>query len=193
MIRLASPADAISRFEELATMQRADFRSDAAALTMDQPPEAAALKAALRSQTPSFVASLEDEPAGYGSVRRWTETGNVVIQLLDVWAAPGSARTAVEEALFSRGVVVGLASAVLHDGFVEIDDVQVDPDWQRQGIASSLMALLFRRIRERSELPVRLHTEGHDPAGALTLYESLGFRVVARHHRMRTRPVQVTS
>jgi len=33
--------------------------------------------------------------------------------------------------------------------------------------------------------PVRLHTEGHDPAGARSLYERLGFVTVREHHRFR--------
>ncbi len=33
--------------------------------------------------------------------------------------------------------------------------------------------------------PVRLHTEGHDPAGALRLYQRHGFAIVGRSHRFR--------
>ncbi|MEV4282959.1 GNAT family N-acetyltransferase [Actinoplanes xinjiangensis] len=63
----------------------------------------------------------------------------------------------------------------------EVEDVAVDPDFQRRGLAS---ALLTRALTDLGG-PARLRTEGHDPAGARTLYEQLGFRVVSRHHRYR--------
>src|SRR5690348_8501354 len=63
----------------------------------------------------------------------------------------------------------------------EVEDVAVDPDFQRRGLASALLA----RALERLGGPARLRTEGHDPAGALSLYERFGFRVVSRHHRYR--------
>jgi mycothiol synthase len=81
--------------------------------------------------------------------------------------------------------VVGLASATLRPQCAEIDDVQVDPGWQRRGVASALLVELRTRLARRTSLPVRLHTEGHDPAGALSLYEHQGFSVVATHHRLR--------
>jgi mycothiol synthase len=63
----------------------------------------------------------------------------------------------------------------------EIEDVAVDPDFQRRGLAS---ALLTRALADLGG-PARLRTEAHDPAGARTLYERLGFRVVTSHHRYR--------
>jgi mycothiol synthase len=63
----------------------------------------------------------------------------------------------------------------------EIEDVAVDPDFQRRGLASALLA----RALEKLGGPARLRTEGHDPAGARRLYEGFGFRVVSRHHRYR--------
>ncbi|MEU4620327.1 hypothetical protein AB0G04_10170 [Actinoplanes sp. NPDC023801] len=51
----------------------------------------------------------------------------------------------------------------------------------RHGLASALLA----RALVNLDGPARLRTEGHDPAGALTLYERFGFRVVSRHHRYR--------
>ncbi|WP_430785511.1 GNAT family N-acetyltransferase [Actinoplanes sp. G11-F43] len=63
----------------------------------------------------------------------------------------------------------------------EIDDLQVDPDFQRRGIASALLGRALTRIGG----PARLRTEGHDPAGARSLYERFGFRVTESHHRYR--------
>ncbi|SFE91541.1 Acetyltransferase (GNAT) family protein [Actinoplanes philippinensis] len=63
----------------------------------------------------------------------------------------------------------------------EVEDVGVDPDFQRRGLAS---ALLTRALADHGGA-VRLRTEAHDPAGARTLYERLGFRVVSSHHRYR--------
>jgi mycothiol synthase len=63
----------------------------------------------------------------------------------------------------------------------EVEDVAVDPDFQRRGLASALLA----RALERLGGPARLRTEGHDPAGARSLYERFGFRVLSRHHRYR--------
>lgn len=81
--------------------------------------------------------------------------------------------------------LVGLASATLWPLVAEIDDVQVHPDWQRRGTATGLLVDLARRIRERTASPLRLRTAAEDPAGARSLYERLGFRVVETHHRQR--------
>ena len=88
-------------------------------------------------------------------------------------------------AVDETGAVVGLASATLSPRCAEIDDVQVDPNWQRRGLASALLTELAARLARRTTLPVRLHTEGHDPAGARSLYERLGYTVTATHHRLR--------
>jgi mycothiol synthase len=74
--------------------------------------------------------------------------------------------------------VVGFVAVVPTPACVEIDSVGVDPDFQRRGLAT---AMLTRAL----STPVRLHTEGHDPAGARSLYERLGFRVVREYHRYR--------
>lgn len=81
--------------------------------------------------------------------------------------------------------LIGLASAEIAERHVEIDDVQVDPSWQRRGVATALVSELLKRLSDRTALPVRLHTEAHDPAGARSLYERLGFVVVTTHDRYR--------
>ena len=68
---------------------------------------------------------------------------------------------------------------------VEIEDVQVDPDFQRRGLATAMLARTLTMLVERDASPVRLHTEGHDPAGARSLYERLRFQVVREYRRYR--------
>ena len=67
----------------------------------------------------------------------------------------------------------------------EIEDVQVDPGFQRRGLATALITQTLAGLAEREAGPVRLHTEGHDPAGARSLYERLGFQVVREYRRYR--------
>jgi ribosomal protein S18 acetylase RimI-like enzyme len=67
----------------------------------------------------------------------------------------------------------------------EIEDVQVDPGFQRRGLASALITQTLAGLAEREAGPVRLHTEGHDPAGARSLYERLGFQAVREYRRYR--------
>jgi mycothiol synthase len=81
--------------------------------------------------------------------------------------------------------LIGLAAANISERNAEIDDVQVDPAWQRQGVATGLVSDLVTRLAARTAQPIRLHTESHDPAGARSLYERLGFAVVSTHHRYR--------
>lgn len=76
--------------------------------------------------------------------------------------------------------------AARHDAMrAEIEDVQVDPEFQRRGFASALLAATLTVLAERNAGPVRLRTESHDPAGARSLYEHLGFGVVGEYRRYR--------
>jgi ribosomal protein S18 acetylase RimI-like enzyme len=68
---------------------------------------------------------------------------------------------------------------------IEIEDVQVDPDLQRRGLATAMLTRTLTMLAAQDACPVRLHTEGHDPAGARSLYERLGFRVVGEYRRYR--------
>jgi ribosomal protein S18 acetylase RimI-like enzyme len=81
--------------------------------------------------------------------------------------------------------VVGLVAVNRTPDRVEIESVQTDPDLQRRGLATAMLTRALSTLIEQGAGPIRLHTEGHDPAGARSLYERLGFRVVREHGRYR--------
>lgn len=81
--------------------------------------------------------------------------------------------------------IIGFVASIVHATHAEVDDVQVDPDWQRRGLASALLIRNLELLAARGVRPIRLHTEGDDPAGALSLYRRLGFDVVREYHRYR--------
>jgi len=68
------------------------------------------------------------------------------------------------------------------DGFAEISGVCTHPDHRGGGLAAGLIRLKAREILARGETPF-LHSWA-DNAGALKLYESLGFRARAAIHVM---------
>ncbi|SDT01236.1 GNAT family N-acetyltransferase [Actinoplanes derwentensis] len=78
----------------------------------------------------------------------------------------------------TAGDRIAAFAAVVGD---EIDDLVVDPDFQRRGLASVLLSRALTRLGGTA----RLRTEAHDPSGARTLYERFGFQVTAAHHRYR--------
>jgi predicted GNAT family acetyltransferase len=59
-------------------------------------------------------------------------------------------------------------------GFTEVSGVCTLPDYRGRGYAGGLMRLVAARILARSETPF-LHVYA-DNAGAIALYEALGFR-----------------
>ncbi len=85
----------------------------------------------------------------------------------------------------AAGRVVGFVAASRTPARAEIEDVQVDPDFQRRGLATAMLTRTLSTLARQGAGPIRLHTEGHDPAGARTLYERLGFQVIREHHRHR--------
>lgn len=60
-------------------------------------------------------------------------------------------------------------------GFAEVSGVCTHPDFRGQGLAAALMHLVATRILARGETPF-LHAYA-DNAGAIALYERLGFRL----------------
>lgn len=81
--------------------------------------------------------------------------------------------------------IVGFVATIDAPHRAEVDDVLVDPDFRRQGIARSLLTANISLLRKRGVDRIRLHTEAHDPAGARSLYETLGFFVVREYRRYR--------
>jgi mycothiol synthase len=81
---------------------------------------------------------------------------------------------------------VGFVASARRDGFMEVREVSVHPDWRRAGIARSLLTSLLSRLQQRDDFHiVRLHTNGEDVSGARSLYERVGFSEVRRHFRYR--------
>jgi mycothiol synthase len=81
--------------------------------------------------------------------------------------------------------VVGFVAASHTPARAEIEDVQVDPDFQRRGLATAMLTRTLGTLTRQGIGPIRLHTEGHDPAGARSLYERLGFQVFREYGRYR--------
>lgn len=61
-----------------------------------------------------------------------------------------------------------------------VNAVGVLRDWRRKGIGRALVAESLRVLRDAGMTSARLGVDAENPHGALGLYESLGFRVVAR-------------
>ena len=82
------------------------------------------------------------------------------------------------------GALVGLTAATITDRYAELDDLQVDPRWQRRGIAS---ALLSGRSRESPSDPLAgsAADRGRRPCRHAEVYSRLGFEVVAVYGRYR--------
>ncbi|MEV0979441.1 GNAT family N-acetyltransferase [Streptomyces sp. NPDC049915] len=77
------------------------------------------------------------------------------------------------------GTLVAMAGERLHPpGWTEISAVCTDPAFRGQGLATRLIRAVAHGIRARGETPF-LHTGAHN-AGAIRLYESLGFRLRRR-------------
>jgi len=81
--------------------------------------------------------------------------------------------------------IVGLVASNITPARAEVEDVQVDPDLQRRGLATAMLGAHIAKLARRTPAVIRLHTEGHDPAGALSLYRGLGFEIVRTHHNYR--------
>ncbi|GGV03956.1 hypothetical protein GCM10010260_46150 [Streptomyces filipinensis] len=77
------------------------------------------------------------------------------------------------------GALVAMAGERLHPpGWTEISAVCTDPAVRGEGLATRLILAVAHGIRERGETPF-LHTSAGN-AGAIRLYESLGFRLRRR-------------
>lgn len=74
-----------------------------------------------------------------------------------------------------EGRLVAMAGERMRtDGYCEVSGVCTHPDFQGRGLAGALMSIVCERIIARGETPF-LHSYAHN-AGAIGLYDSLGFR-----------------
>ena len=85
--------------------------------------------------------------------------------------------------------VVGLVLCHIRNEVGTVDEVEVRQAWQRQGIARALLLSALHKLRERGIEEIRLYNNADNPFGALTLYESIGFREVKQHYFYR-KPVE---
>ncbi|SIT29795.1 GNAT family N-acetyltransferase [Achromobacter sp. MFA1 R4] len=87
----------------------------------------------------------------------------------------------------SEGRLIAMAGERMHPGgHVEISAVCVDPAWRGKGLAGRLVQGLEAQIWKRGESPF-LHVLSSN-AGAIALYERLGFRLRQQFHMTRVEP-----
>lgn len=80
-----------------------------------------------------------------------------------------------------KGRLIAMAGERMRlKGFTEVSGVCTHPDHRGRGLAGALMSIVAERIRGRGESPF-LHSYANN-AGAIALYESLGFRIRATVH-----------
>jgi GNAT superfamily N-acetyltransferase len=88
-------------------------------------------------------------------------------------AAVRDGRTRVAEV---DGRIVGFASAHAGVDTAELDDLFVDPDWMRRGVATQLMADIGEVMRSRGMTRIEVTANDH----ALAFYTQVGFVAGAR-------------
>jgi len=86
-----------------------------------------------------------------------------------------------------RGTIVGFAAGRILFHEAEIENVAVDAEFRRQGIAAALVASLLDTCRRRGVTLVRLEVRESNVA-AQALYESAGFKVEAVRRAYYTQP-----
>ena len=69
------------------------------------------------------------------------------------------------------GRVVGFATTAPNGDAAELDDLFVDPDWMRRGIASDLISDVERRARDRGATRIEVTANTH----AMAFYQHVGF------------------
>ncbi len=82
---------------------------------------------------------------------------------------------------------VGMFIVEEHSDHLWLDEIQIDPSYQHQGIGTEVIGQLIVRARAR-HLPLRLRVL-HVNQGACRLYQKLGFRQIdlAKHHTVMER------
>ncbi|MCB1936477.1 MAG: GNAT family N-acetyltransferase [Nitrosomonas sp.] len=86
------------------------------------------------------------------------------------------------EVIMKQSESVGMFIVLEQDGFLWLDEIQISPQYQNQGIGSEVISQLIVRARKLS-LPLRLRVL-HANRGAYRLYQKLGFEQVdcLKHH-----------
>jgi GNAT superfamily N-acetyltransferase len=89
-----------------------------------------------------------------------------------VLGAAGVAEGRTRVAVTVDGTIVGFATVLRHeDATLELEDLFVDPNWMRQGIATRLIAHLVDHARSTSIQYMRVTANPH----AYPFYRSVGF------------------
>ncbi|HUQ49101.1 MAG TPA: ribosomal protein S18-alanine N-acetyltransferase [Terriglobales bacterium] len=89
----------------------------------------------------------------------------------------------------AEGKVRGYLAASGEGAALELENIVVDPDVQRQGVASMLVAELLRRAEEMKVSLVELEVRESN-ASARRLYEKCGFAEVRRRPRYYSSPTE---
>jgi ribosomal protein S18 acetylase RimI-like enzyme len=86
------------------------------------------------------------------------------------------------EIIMQQDVAVGMFIVLPQPDYLWLDEIQIDPQYQNQGIGSTIIARLIVRARKLN-LPLRLRVL-HANKGAHRLYLKLGFRQIScvEHH-----------
>ncbi len=71
----------------------------------------------------------------------------------------------------SDGLIVGFATTRAVGDIVELDDLFVDPEWMRRGVASELISDVAAVAQSRGVARIEVTANGH----ALEFYEAVGF------------------
>ncbi|MDC8445767.1 MAG: GNAT family N-acetyltransferase [Nitrosomonas sp.] len=86
------------------------------------------------------------------------------------------------EVILQQGEAVGMFIIFPQQDYLWLEEIQISPQYQNQGIGSTIIARLIVRARKLN-MPLRLRVL-HANKGAHRLYLKLGFRPISRveHH-----------
>ncbi|MBX3640271.1 MAG: GNAT family N-acetyltransferase [Nitrosomonas sp.] len=86
------------------------------------------------------------------------------------------------EIIMKQDEAVGMFIVLPQEDYLWLDEIQINPQYQNQGIGSTIIAQLIVRARKLN-MPLRLRVL-HANSGAHRLYRKLGFRQISRveHH-----------
>jgi GNAT superfamily N-acetyltransferase len=87
---------------------------------------------------------------------------------------PGSGGAVVRVAVDDDDRALGFATLIEEDGFMELEDLFVDPDWMRLGLGTALMRDVCEVARARGVTRIEVTANRH----ASAFYDSVGFVTV---------------